>query len=390
MIIFGGCTAVFTPQQSTYEPCPTARSLLSQDHNRYLQYEDQYLNDMFVFDTASLKWTKINYRNKASGRKSIDDVVVKIPAPRAGHTFTLVNSYFYLFGGYGGGVHHDDLWMFSPVTLSWVQIIPKSSASNTNDSNSNNQSGLSSSTSSSSVSSGSLTAPLGRSGHSAFSVGNYLIIYGGYSAGIVFKDLWAFDTVKLTWKFVNVESLLPPQYHDSFFLFSCIYLLLLLYVAAHFTSPSARCNQVCFPVLSSTLPSLSLPSTKISFFVYGGISYESTVPRSDMWVCVFSQTRLSGESDLQPFPTEDDVISETTPSDSSLPEVSMAVLLEDEEAEFIFNETKKVREKVDENLAIVNNIDKICSELREKINKERTKIMEKLLKEDETFSIIKL
>jgi N-acetylneuraminic acid mutarotase len=217
MIIFGGCTSVFTPQQSNYESCPTARSLLSQDHNRYLQYEDQYVNDMFVFDTASLKWTKINYRNKASGRKSIDDVVVKVPSPRAGHTFTLVNSYFYLFGGYGGGVHHDDLWMFSPVTLSWVQIVPKSSAS-AKDSTSNNQS-VSSSSASPSMSSGSMTAPLGRTGHSAFSVGNYLIIYGGYSAGTVFKDVWAFDTVKLTWKFVSVESFLAPQYLDSFVFF---------------------------------------------------------------------------------------------------------------------------------------------------------------------------
>jgi hypothetical protein len=43
---------------------------------------------------------------------------------------------------------------------------------------------------------------------------------------------------------------------------------------------------------------------------------------------------------------------------------------------------------VGESLNLVNNIDNITIELRNKINVEREKLMEKLLKEDEAFLFI--
>jgi N-acetylneuraminic acid mutarotase len=114
MIIFGGQSKVFSPI---------------------------YLNDMYIFDTVTLKWTTIEYRSLpdkslSENFTSLSDPITSpskkiqkeeknvIPCGRAGHTLTLINSHLYLFGGFGeDGHHHSDLWVFSPITLSWQQIV---------------------------------------------------------------------------------------------------------------------------------------------------------------------------------------------------------------------------------------------------------------------------
>jgi hypothetical protein len=404
MIIFGGCTTIFTPQQQvTMDQSVSVSSIITSEHNKYFDEENRHLNDMYIFDTSTVKWSHIEYRSKPDRRRNAE-AVVPIPPPRCGHTFTLVNSYFYVFGGYGGGVHHDDLWMFSPVTLTWIQVIPKESLED-GDSSSSSSSPSNLSTPSKKP----LSVPSGRTGHSAIGVGNYLVIYGGYGAGIVYKDVWIFDTVNLTWKFINPDTFLKSEFRDGFvitfhfFLFFFFYFLFFIififffFVLFYcynkntsfievtlFVAPTARCNHICFPVYSSAAPVASIPSSKISFLIYGGISYESTVPRSDMWVCVFSPTK-SPTSDVQTQESVDISVITSSTTDSGLSEESMAALLEDEEAEFIYSETKKVKEKVDESMNVVNNIDNITIELRNKINAEREKLMEKLLKEDQAF-----
>jgi N-acetylneuraminic acid mutarotase len=91
-------------------------------------FSPEYLNDMYMFDTSTLKWTKIQYRRPPSAQSNStnqnkNQEAVAVPCPRAGHSISLINSHVFMFGGFGDdGHHHSDLWVFSPITLSWQEV----------------------------------------------------------------------------------------------------------------------------------------------------------------------------------------------------------------------------------------------------------------------------
>ncbi|KAH7825973.1 putative kelch repeat protein [Monocercomonoides exilis] len=69
-----------------------------------------YYNDMWMFDTTTLGWTEIRPTNSV------------IPAPRAGHSLSVVGKKLYLFGGIGAGGYFDDLWCFNPESHEWTEL----------------------------------------------------------------------------------------------------------------------------------------------------------------------------------------------------------------------------------------------------------------------------
>jgi hypothetical protein len=73
--------------------------------------EGNYLNDMWVFDFITNKWSEVVY--------SSDD----IPFGRSGHSMVLFNDYLYIFGGKAGNMNEtNDLWKFDLKTKVFTLI----------------------------------------------------------------------------------------------------------------------------------------------------------------------------------------------------------------------------------------------------------------------------
>ncbi|KAA6400723.1 MAG: putative kelch repeat protein [Streblomastix strix] len=185
-------------------PAPRCRHAAVSYGNKMIIYGGQdsplpseYYSDMHLWDTHTRTWSPILYHSQ------------RVPCGRAGHTFTLVGSDIYLFGGFGSQRHLKDLWVFNAVTLQWREITPK----------------VTQPTSDSNAGEGEETPkelkkdqhiqqrqqerqkqkqlkdqwPTARSAHSAFAISNSLFIFGGYAAGNSKDDVWEFDTISETW-----------------------------------------------------------------------------------------------------------------------------------------------------------------------------------------------
>lgn len=127
------------------------------------------LNDVWVFDSVTLKWSQPNAAHNAAAM----DVSLaasgweNAPAPRAAHTATMVGEKMWVFGGYGGVGYSrrdlDDLHSLDVSTWTWQRVIAKG------------------------------TAPEKRSGHQACAVEDKLYIFGGYSSVTQFDDVYFLD-----------------------------------------------------------------------------------------------------------------------------------------------------------------------------------------------------
>ena len=100
----------------------------------YLSH-DERLNDMWMFDTVSLEWSQLQANNPSQPASvyhlAHQDAAHKdVPAPRGGHSATLVGTdAVWLFGGYGGFGYSrkemDDLYRLDIRSNSWQLIQPK-------------------------------------------------------------------------------------------------------------------------------------------------------------------------------------------------------------------------------------------------------------------------
>jgi len=69
------------------------------------------LNDMWLFNMHSHKWTEVKYRNTKDGQ---------VPSARGGHAAVMINDRFlYVYGGYNHPNYFDDLWVFDMETRRW-------------------------------------------------------------------------------------------------------------------------------------------------------------------------------------------------------------------------------------------------------------------------------
>ncbi|KAH7816234.1 putative kelch repeat protein [Monocercomonoides exilis] len=301
--------------------------------------KSHYFNDLYMFDTVSLKWLALPSRSE------------EVPCPRAGHSMTLVGSSIYVFGGFGEDQHLNDLWELNPLTLCWTKIEPAKKEKTAEEDQSDPSSGgfqylsprspHSSAAASRTRRSGSdATCPSPRSGHSAFAVGDKLLIFGGYTAGAAKDDLWEFNTTTRTWtrlyhsrtnrnnggttsrsltgsrgaKGGSGKSLAPGAQTVTFAPDGTEIL--------KYPTPVARCEQIAFAL------------TEHHILLFGGVGYESTIPRTDMWVLTLqSADGAQAEKDMN------DLVSVTG---LTLGEE------DDEETAFIKSELKRLREELDQ------------------------------------------
>ncbi|XP_078434712.1 galactose oxidase/kelch repeat superfamily protein isoform X2 [Wolffia australiana] len=147
----------------------------------------KWLSDVHVLDTISLEWTELSISGS-------------LPAPRCGHTATMVEKRLLIFGGRGGGGPiMGDLWALKGLieeeneTPGWTQLkLPGQS-------------------------------PSPRCGHTVTSGGHYLLLFGGHGTGgwlsrydIYHNECIVLDRVSVQWKRLSSGSDPPPAraYHS--------------------------------------------------------------------------------------------------------------------------------------------------------------------------------
>ncbi|CAA7397087.1 unnamed protein product [Spirodela intermedia] len=151
----------------------------------------KWLSDVYILDTISLEWTELSISGS-------------LPAPRCGHTATMVEKRLLVFGGRGGGGPiMGDLWALKGLideeneTPGWTQLkLPGQS-------------------------------PSPRCGHTVTSGGHYLLLFGGHGTGgwlsrydVYHNECIILDRVSVQWKRLPTSNDPPPPraYHSM----SCI------------------------------------------------------------------------------------------------------------------------------------------------------------------------
>ncbi|XP_029474111.1 acyl-CoA-binding domain-containing protein 6-like [Rhinatrema bivittatum] len=138
------------------------------------QDAEECLPGMYCFDLGSLTWHKL----KTNGI-----------APRTlRHSSTVVGENIFFFGGRQCGTVVEDLYMFNPVSFSWIPV---------------KTTGL---------------LPEARSGHTLATVGDQIYLFGGCTEKNIYKtDVHVLDTVTLVWQLCEVKGETPSgRTHHSF------------------------------------------------------------------------------------------------------------------------------------------------------------------------------
>ena len=82
-------------------------------------------NDVWVFDTHTLKWSqpiKLRSESEIAPNASLSNKLNPTPQPRGEHAAAQINGQVYIFGGYGKFVHTCDcrlLKLFANSTYPW-------------------------------------------------------------------------------------------------------------------------------------------------------------------------------------------------------------------------------------------------------------------------------
>lgn len=150
-------------------------------------------NDVWILDTSTDEWSQPHVG--ITETKSDGDVVFKrhwpdVPAPRGGHSATVVGTQMYVFGGYGGSgyarrdfndVHALDLdtWEWRPVECTGI-------------------------------------VPEARSGHQSVAVNEFIYVIGGWNSMSQFDNMYVLDTSTNTWSKPSTQNDFgPPRWNFS-------------------------------------------------------------------------------------------------------------------------------------------------------------------------------
>ena len=111
------------------------------------------------------------------------------PSPRANTSATLIGNKIYVFGGHGGlnfsRKAFDDMYTFDIETHEWAQVEYENKE------------------------------PEPRGGHSSFSIGTNLYVYGGWNSEAQYNNLIVFDTETREWTDPDIYNEIPRWNHAS-------------------------------------------------------------------------------------------------------------------------------------------------------------------------------
>ncbi|ETV86145.1 hypothetical protein H257_02603 [Aphanomyces astaci] len=159
-------------------------------HNATTRFQD-----VWIFNPITMEWSQPV--PQATPRASMAQVSKAslgwpgCPAPRGGHTASLINREIFIFGGYGGQGYSrrdfDDLYALNVDTMAWGKVSTKGKG------------------------------PERRSGHQACAVDTTLFVFGGWNCTTQFNDLHIFDTETSCWSSVDGSHMnhTSPRWNHS-------------------------------------------------------------------------------------------------------------------------------------------------------------------------------
>ncbi|RHZ17115.1 hypothetical protein DYB37_003140 [Aphanomyces astaci] len=159
-------------------------------HNATTRFQD-----VWIFNPITMEWSQPV--PQATPRASMAQVTKAslgwpgCPAPRGGHTASLINREIFIFGGYGGQGYSrrdfDDLYALNVDTMAWGKVSTKGKG------------------------------PERRSGHQACAVDTTLFVFGGWNCTTQFNDLHIFDTETSCWSSVDGSHMnhTSPRWNHS-------------------------------------------------------------------------------------------------------------------------------------------------------------------------------
>ncbi|ETW07727.1 hypothetical protein H310_02174 [Aphanomyces invadans] len=145
-------------------------------HNATTRFQD-----VWIFNPITMEWSQpVPQSTPRSSTTQVNKSALTwpgCPAPRGGHSASLINREIYIFGGYGGQGYSrrdfDDLYALNVDTMAWGKVSTKGKG------------------------------PERRSGHQACAVDAQLFVFGGWNCTTQFNDLHIFDTETLCWSSVE-------------------------------------------------------------------------------------------------------------------------------------------------------------------------------------------
>ncbi len=146
--------------------------------------QNQRLNDVWVFDSVSEDWSKVQCVNECDNKRTnikiqssplltVDGTKSFAPCPRGSHSSAIIGNYVFIFGGYGGAGYarqdFSDLHILCVKSWQWFEIETKG------------------------------VPPKPRSGHNSVAVDGKLYIMGGWNSSEQFDDVHVLDIATSTW-----------------------------------------------------------------------------------------------------------------------------------------------------------------------------------------------
>lgn len=131
---------------------------------------------MYILDTTTLSWTKIDAKGDASTLISFSQF--QVPSSRACHTLNRIGPKLYLFGGYNGSKCFNEIIEFRIDSKNWTMLTVNSNS------------------------------PEPRNAHTMTTRGNQLILFGGHNGSKHLNDLWIFDIQEKIWTEIKTNG--PP------------------------------------------------------------------------------------------------------------------------------------------------------------------------------------
>ncbi|KAF0682585.1 Aste57867_25292 [Aphanomyces stellatus] len=154
-------------------------------------------NDLYmlrIHTNGACDWSRIIFR--------------KGPLPRWKHSATIVDNKIFLFGGFHNATtRFQDVWIFNPITMEWIQPVPQGTP--------RTQQQAASQQSKTAAPSSWPGCPPPRGGHSACLIQRDIYIFGGYGGQGYsrrdFDDLYALNVDEMTWTKVATKGKGPER-----------------------------------------------------------------------------------------------------------------------------------------------------------------------------------
>ena len=153
------------------------------------QGEVTFLNDTWLFDTVSCRWSCVLPSETGHGLPGsampAPEAYAGCPSPRWAHSAVRFGDRVLVFGGSAPGRCFNDVHWFNVAKGEWEEAPPPPPP-------------------------GAADVPAKRSGHCACAVGETMYVFGGNTTKASFNDLWAHDVRTGIWRQIATDGVSPP------------------------------------------------------------------------------------------------------------------------------------------------------------------------------------